>query len=251
MRRLFWDIETSPNLLAAFRVGHKVSVGYQSIFEERGIICLCWKWQGEKAVHHLQWDGNQDDRQLLEEFQPIIDSADEVVAHNGDHYDIKFMNTRMAAWGIKPRQEHKTIDTLAWARRKFYFNSNRLDYIAKFFGYEGKIHTDFDLWKCIKLKRCDKCMRKMVRYCKQDVRVLEWVYNHLEPFNKPKSHAGVMKGRPKTSCPRCGHERSIITQHRTTASGTKRVSLQCKGCGGFFSMPQLEYDKLTREVAMD
>jgi hypothetical protein len=45
----------------------------------------------------------------------------------------------------------KTIDTLKWARKYFNFNSNKLDYIAKYLGVGQKMDTGG--------------LRSMERYC--------------------------------------------------------------------------------------
>ena len=83
-RRLFFDIETSPNLALIWRPGHKISVSYNSIVRERAIICVAWKWEGERKIQSLTWDQKQDDAGLLRKFVPVMHEADEIVAHNGD-----------------------------------------------------------------------------------------------------------------------------------------------------------------------
>ena len=65
--------------------------------------------------------------------------------------------------------------TLKLSRSKFKFNSNKLDYIAKYLGMGEKIKTEFGLWKDIVLNKDKDAMAKMVKYCQQDVRLLEKV----------------------------------------------------------------------------
>lgn len=42
---------------------------------------------------------------------------------------------------------YKQLIALKVAKSKLYLNSNRLDYISKFLGFEGKIETTPDLWE--------------------------------------------------------------------------------------------------------
>jgi hypothetical protein len=234
MKRLFWDIETSPNICLNWRIGYKVSVTPESILKERKIICIGYKWEGGKA-EILTWDKNQDDKSLLKKFTYIANQADELVAHNGDNFDLPFFATRCALHGIV-FPTYKTADTLQWARRKFMFNSNKLDYLAQFFGVGKKLHTNFDLWKDICLKQCPKALAKMSRYCKPDVVVLEKVWKKIVLLSPVKSHAGVLNNGGKWTCPHCASEAVKINMTRVTAAGTKQYQMKCKCCGKIYTI---------------
>lgn len=180
-KRLFFDIEVSPNVVLSWRIGGDVSISHDSIVQERAIICVSWKWEGDENVHSLEWRGG-DDRTLVTKFAKVIDSADEIVGQNSDSFDVKWLRTRCLYHNVPISAKFNSIDTLKMARAGFKFNSNKLDYMAKFFGFEGKIKTDFDLWKDILLKNCPKALNKMVTYCEEDVRQLEKVYQKLAQY---------------------------------------------------------------------
>lgn len=165
-KRLFFDIETSPNIGFFWQAGYDLKVTHECIIEERAIICVCWKWAGQAKVHSLQWDGDQSDKALLKAFMPTLLEADEAIGHNGDRFDIPWLRTRCLFYDIPFPPQITTIDTLKAARGKFNFNSNKLDYIGKYLGLGGKAPTGgFDTWKDIKLKNCPKAMVRMVKYC--------------------------------------------------------------------------------------
>ena len=67
-RRLFFDIETSPNIGLFWSAGFKQRIDYSNIIKERAIICICYKWEDEKDVYHLQWDAKQNDKAMLQKF---------------------------------------------------------------------------------------------------------------------------------------------------------------------------------------
>lgn len=123
-----------------------------------------------------------------------------------------------------------TIDTLKVARSKFRFNSNRLDYIAKFLGIGHKIKTDFNLWKDVFLNKDKKALDYMVKYCKMDVSLLEQVHKKLSVHIAPKTHYGVIFGQDRGSCPECGSDELTIHKRKTTATGLKKIQYQCKVC---------------------
>lgn len=229
-KRLYFDIEVSPNIGFFWNPGHKISISYENIIHERAIICICYKWEYEKKVSFLTWDSKQCDKAMLKEFLKVANEADELVGHNGDRFDLTWIRTRCLFHGIPVFPNYVTIDTLKFARQKFRFNSNRLDYIGKFLGIGQKLHTGFHLWSDIVLNKCQKSMDKMVRYCKQDVLLLQEIHQKLNTYLPAKTHYGVKGGAEKVSCPECG---GVTKIHMTTisASGMKRQQRQCKECG--------------------
>jgi len=130
---------------------------------------------------------------------------------------------------------YTTIDTLKVSRSKFKFNSNKLDYIASYLGVGKKIKTDYGLWKDILLKNDKVAMAKMIKYCQQDVKILEKVFKELNLHLQPKTHFGVVFGQDKGSCPECGSDELVVKMHRYNASGTLKGQYQCKTCHKYHS----------------
>lgn len=229
-KRLYFDIETSPNVGFFWTAGFKLNIGPDSIIKERAIICICYKWEDDKVTHSLQWDAKQNDKKMLQEFIKVANEATELVGHNGDRFDLSWIRTRCLFHKIDMFPTYVTIDTLKIARSKFKFNSNKLNYIAQFLGIGEKIKTEYDLWKNITLYKDKSAMDKMVKYCKMDVILLEKVYKELSNHIAPKTHYGVLFGGDRGSCPECGSDDIIRKGVRTTATGVKKVQYQCKTC---------------------
>jgi len=242
MKRLFFDIETSPNVVLSWGVGRKISIDYSNIIKERAIICVCWKWEGSSKVYSLEWDKG-DDKKLLEDFIKVLNNADESIAHNGDRFDIKWLRTRCVFHQIEMPPKIKTLDTLKKARGAFYFNSNRLDYIGDYLGVGQKIETSYGLWKDIALNNCSKAMKKMVDYCKEDVRLLERVYKRLSPYITHNTHAAVLAGGEKWQCPECGTVDVVCNKTRTTAAGTIKREMKCNNteCRKHYTISNRDY----------
>jgi len=225
-KRLFFDAETSPNIGTFWSAGFKKAIPYQNIIKERAIICVCWKWEGQRKVNSLTWSKDQCDKQLLETFIPIMNSASEIVAHNGDNFDTKWLRTRCLKHDIDMLPNYISVDTLKDAKKYFYLNSNRMDYIAQFLDYEGKIHTEYELWQDILLHNCDKSLKAMVRYCKRDVILLEKIYNRFKKYAAPK----VNYATHTNHCPECNSNHIQIKAYRLSAQGHKKVQFQCLNC---------------------
>lgn len=219
-----------------FKAGYDQLIRPESIITERKTICLCWKWEHEGVVRSLTWDKEQDDKELLARFLEVASQADELVAHNGDRYDLPWLRTRCLFHRLSPIPLFKTIDTCAWARKHFYFNSCKLDYISGFLGHGHKLKTDSDLWRDILLHNDRRALKYMVKYCKVDVLKLEKVYKSLAPYMKPKTHAGVMVGLDKWTDPRNGSTNVNKSKTRVSASGTITHQMVCLDDGSFYTI---------------
>jgi len=192
-RRLFFDIEITPNLVVAFQIGPKVNLSIDNIVEERKVICICYKWSDDSKIYSLVWkDGN--DKEVLEKFSKVLESADEIVGHNSDNFDIKHVRARCLYHDIKFPIKLNSIDTLKMARQGYKFNSNKLDYIARFLGIGKKTDTGgLQLWKDIFLYNSKDALNKMVEYCKNDVDILEKVYICLQDYSPKKKFKYELK----------------------------------------------------------
>ena len=241
-KRLYFDIETSYCTGWFWRPSFKTSISYDQVLKESAIICICYKWQGSDKVYHLTWDKGCD-KSMMDKFYSVIEQADEVVTHNGDNFDIKWIRTRFLLHGYKSMPDLKSIDTLKISRQKFRFDSNRLDAIGKILGFGGKKDTGgIQLWHDIIQKNSKKAMMDMVAYCKRDVELLEKVFLKLEGFAKPKTHLGVFSGGDKADCPYCAGTHLYLKDRTVGVSGNIKCRMQCNGCNKSYTIPLKVYN---------
>lgn len=172
---------------------------------------------------------------MLAEFVKIANTAEELVGHNGDKFDMAWIRTRCLYHRIPMFPTYTTIDTLKVSRSKFRFNSNRLNYIADFLGLGQKRKVEFNLWKDVLLKNDRKALDTMVKYCKRDVSLLQDVFTELSKHIEPKTHYGVINGKDRGTCPECGSDHLVYQRMRVTATGIKRYRFKCRGCDKFHS----------------
>ena len=230
-KRLFFDIETSFNIGIFWRSGYNLTIQPDDIIKERAIICVSWKWEHEDEVHNLTWDKKQCDNKLLKDFIKVLNKADEIIAHNGDRFDIKWLRTRCLYHGIEMFPQYQSIDTLKHSKSQFNFNSNKLDYIAKFLGVGAKLkHEGMDMWKAIIFDKDADAMNRMVEYCDMDVLVLEKVFHKIQPYTKHKVNYSVLRGGDKFGCPECQSNNVRLRNTYTTPAGTIQHYMSCNSC---------------------
>jgi len=241
IKRLFFDIESSPMIVYSWRTGWKLTIGTENIIEDWKIICISYKWEGEDKVHTLDWGKDMCDKKLLQDFIQIANTADEMVGHNGDRFDLKKIRTRCIFHRIPMFPEYKSLDTLKKAKSGFSFNSNRLDYIAKFLGVGAKLeHEGFNMWvKCMKGDK--EALKNMIEYCEMDIIVLEDVFLTMQNYIKHNTHTGVIGNNLKHSCPNCGSEHNTLLKNKVTAMGTIKRNMECDRCGYNYDISNSSY----------
>ena len=244
IKRLFFDIETTPNVVYTWRAGYNITISHDSIIEERKIISIHWKWQGENKVHHLTWDKNQDDKEMLIAFIKVANSANEIIGHNGDRFDIKWLRTRCIYHRIPMLPIYQTLDTLKKAKKYFNFNSNKLDYIAQFLGVGAKTeHEGYSLW--LKVMKNDKeALRKMVIYGDNDVVILEDIFQVMSSYINQNVHHGALADKENISCPNCTEEVISYVKPIVTPLGTIQRIMNCDSCNSTFKISDSKFKKL-------
>lgn len=240
---LFWDIETSLMSVKTFGLNAEY-VSHKRIVTDWQILCTAYKWAGEKAIHcpdSLQKDRfgygySFNDYELCKHMREVLIEADIIVHHNGNDFDIKKFNSRLIAHGLNPLPTTLTcVDTYKAVKQIAKFTCHRLDYLGKKLGLGGKDGVDSDLWDRLFDDPNLKDMAKMVKYCKQDVRLLEKLFNYLKAYIKipllnpvPTSNLDLTAA----CCPNCHKKGSLIHRgiHSTLLKRYRRLSCTNKKC---------------------
>lgn len=241
-RIFLWDIETGLNIVSLFSLFQNQKViHYDAIEQERYVICASVKELGMKGIKTFKITDSDsfrfdptDDRKMLADLFEYLSEADALIAHNGDNFDLKYVNTRALKHGLKPLPNIITIDTLKIAKNHFKFNSNRLDYIAKFLGLGGKEKCPQSNWVDA-MYGSNSAVDKIAHYNRRDVEVLEEVYIKLAPYTESKLNQALFADDEEDIvCPLCGSEHFQSRGSRYTRV-TEYQRYQCTDCGHWFT----------------
>ena len=233
---LFYDIETAPNL--AYVWGH-YDQNVVRQYREWYVLCFSYKWEGQKSTKvvslpdfpEIYAANPENDLAVVGALWKLFDEADIVVAHNGDRFDMRKANARFVYHGLTPPAMPLQVDTLKVARRYFMFNSNKLGDLGEHLGLGNKEATGgFELWAGC-MRGDEKAWRIMKKYAKQDVDLLQDVYEQLRPWMTNHPNRALIDGRPH-ACPSCGHDELIRRGNRSTKVA-QYVQYQCKKCGSY------------------
>jgi predicted PolB exonuclease-like 3'-5' exonuclease len=245
LKRLFFDIETSYVKALVWRPGEQ-RVPITNIRGYTKIICISYKWQHEDKVHTLVWDKNQCDKKVVKEFIKILAEANEVVAHNGDRFDVKHVRTRAVDHNLLMYTKYRTNDTLKKARRFFNFLSNKLDYIGQFLEVGGKTpHEGMIMWEMIQEgtpAQQKEYLKKMVEYCERDVILLQDAFTVMSPYIDHNTNYAVLSGGYKWQCPECASKDVKMHHTDTTAMGWVKRHMCCNSCKKSYHISGKSYE---------
>lgn len=240
LKTLFWDIETSHDIVATFGL-YQDSVPHSNIIQNWFIISGSWKWEGEDKIHNTKSLVNKenfaDDKEIVRKLADIVNKADIIVHHNGDKFDLKKLNTRLIFHRLPPLKNNPlTVDTLKAAKKHFSFTSNRLDYLGIFLGVGKKVETPKGLWMDV-LKGNKKALNTMIGYNDGDVVLQEAVFNVLKPYiDLPL----VDKNYCGTICNHCQSPQIQFRGYLLTKAGVKYKRFQCQDCGAWGQLRKRE-----------
>jgi len=228
---LIFDIETAPMEAYVWSLWPKF-IDHGQIVQDWTVLTWSAKWLDEPHMMNASVDPSdpRDDFDVVEALWQLLDEADIVVAHNGDKFDVKRMNTRFFLLGLPEPSSYRSVDTLKIAKRKFSFSSNRLDYISKITDGPGKVsHEGFSMWKKCLNGDAD-ALRSMQEYNDGDVIELERVYKELRGWDNRHPNLGVYSDN-EMICPNCGSDDVESTGRFYTTQTQKYATYRCHGCG--------------------
>tara|TARA_R110002126_G_scaffold4455_2_gene23475 strand:- start:742 stop:1479 length:738 start_codon:yes stop_codon:yes gene_type:complete len=228
MKILLIDIEVAPNTAHVWGIFDQ-NISINQLLESSYTLCYAAKWYGNPKImfDSVQKSGKN---KMLANVHALLDQADAVVHYNGSRFDIPILNKEFLLSGMPPPSPAKHIDLLQVARRQFRFVSNKLDYVSQALGLGGKTdHEGHTLWvKCMNDDR--KAWKIMEEYNKNDVVLLEKVYDKFKGWIK--QHPNHNAYSPDICCPNCA-------SRKLQARGTQRSRVavyqrfQCQNCGSW------------------
>jgi hypothetical protein len=227
---LLLDIEMAPNVAHVWGIWDQ-NIGLNQLRESSYVMCYAAKWLGDKKMifDSVKKSG---DKKMLEGIHKLLDEADAVIHYNGKRFDIPSLNKEFLLHNMFPPAPFKEIDLLTVAKGRFRFVSNKLDYVAQSLGLGKKTeHSGHELWvQC--MAGIPKAWKLMEEYNKNDVILLEKVYERFKPWIKNHLNNNVINGT-MDCCPTCQSKNVQKRGFNITTVG-RYQRYQCRDCGNWF-----------------
>lgn len=228
MKTLWWDIETSPNLVYSFEL-RNAFIGIEQIVEPSRLLCFGAQW-GDRGKTMIFSEWAEGRAGMLEAAWSLLDEADVVGDYNGNRFDTPIANGELIDVG--PYSPVQKIDLYQAAKSIMKLPSMKLQYVAQHLGVGSKVpHHGFRLWLEV-LQGDPKAQALMEKYCKQDVKLLPRVHTKLRPWIK--NHPNVALYNGVDGCPNCGGQDLEKRGFRYTRISVYQ-RLRCLDCGAWSS----------------
>lgn len=225
------------------------------------ITHISYGWEGEKKAYDLSLldykgslKGDANERKLLEDFIKVYNTADQTVAHYGSKFDLNFLNSRIAMYGLPPLRPVKMTDTWRILKNKFAMLRNTLEAAIEFFKCPyGKPHLEKEIWRRVTMG--DRAAHKILRNrCHYDVLSLRWIYEtKLRPYDTTKSNRALAHRKldiddteisvqlQTAICPECEQAGTLRRKGYTYMKVNTSVQLVCVECRSWSYAPLLKF----------
>ena len=227
---LVYDIETSRGVFKAFWTG-KQYLGYKAMIKEPAIISISWKWIGGNKVHHLTWNKDHSDKDMVKKFLVHYNSADMVVGYNNENFDNRWVQARAMKYGFDFNTYIRSFDIYKQNKRLSRIVSYSMDYQAKFIDVAFKqSHEGILMWDMIEdgtPSEQKEYLQKMIDYNVGDIITTEEIYLKNRKYYGHKTHFGVLHGEEKYTCPNCGSSHVELYKTTVTPAGTIQRVMKC------------------------
>lgn len=232
---LLFDIETSPLKVSVYQKSvWRANITADQVLSEWFMLSWSAKWLGSEDTMSDRLKSKEalgeDDSRIVKSLWALLDQADIVISHNGSSFDLPNINVRFLINNLDPPSPYQSIDTYNIAKKQFGFTHNSLNGIAKVFGFNPKMETNFQLWKdCVDGK--EDALAYMEQYNRYDVDLLELVYLKLRPWIKGHPNVGLYIESDSHICPNCGSDRMVYTGKYYYTSVSRFETMRCESCG--------------------
>ena len=167
---------------------------------------------------------------MLNQVHALLAEADIVIHFNGSNFDIPTLNSEFLQEKMDPPAPFAEVDLLKTCRSRFRFLSNKMDFVARLLGIEGKVpHKGMELWKDC-MRGDEASWKTMEKYNKHDVVISEKIYHRLLPWIQSHPNMSLFIDDDEPRCINCGSDRLQSRGFARTPSLIYR-RYQCKNCG--------------------
>jgi hypothetical protein len=233
-RIAFLDIETAPAEVYAFHLG-KTVLNIDQVKNDGYILGWCGKWaDGTEIIRDFLTPAEsiaKDDYRITASAFDFVNSADILIGHNIDEFDLKVLGAAFIAHGFDRPLPCQTVDTYKGVVKSAKFLSAKLQFLAEKLTNEKKISTNFKLWKDCAAGD-PAALLAMETYCAQDITALEELYYAVRPHIKGHPNVGLYDiDIEHAVCPTCGGFELLDVSKLYTTSQSGWQMVRCSDCG--------------------
>lgn len=124
------DIERRPLVVKTWGLFDQ-NIGIRQIVEDSRMVSFAAILENQRKIPHFLSEFHDGRNKMLNHLWKVLDDADVLITYNGRSFDVKHINTELVKAGLSEPSSYEHVDLLPFVRRKFKFDSNKLDYVSQ------------------------------------------------------------------------------------------------------------------------
>lgn len=240
LKFLYIDIETSMIKTYQWSLWDK-HTPINMVIEDWYLLCYSALWMGDEddqvisdSLHHYPKPKSgrykDNEHELVKNLWNLLDEANFICAYNGKAFDRKKINAKFLEYGYPEPSPYKVIDPMLIVKGNFRLTSNKLDWVTRLLGNDGKHSTDLQLWiDC--MNDNEEQMTYMQEYCDKDVIELKDTYLKLRHWDQNSPNMALYYEDDKVRCNGCGSDDLEKLENKSANTTLSKFSvLRCNSC---------------------
>lgn len=227
----YYDIEISIKGKRGFAADCNYMISMAYAFNDGKVKVLSLA-DYPKTFKNNPWD----DSKLCEDIYSVFEESDHVVAHYGDKFDRKFVETRLLLNALPTTTGIKQSDTWKIAHRHLKLSNYRLDTLARVLGVGCKSYHEEKWWDWAMQGKVEG-VKLIAKYNKHDVDpLLRGVYKKLLRYDNTgpdltQLYFDKTMDSDRFMCPKCYSTNTIKKNFRYLYTKTAMYQRwRCKDC---------------------
>jgi DNA polymerase elongation subunit (family B) len=124
------DIERAPLVVKTWGLFDQ-NIGIRQIVEDSRMVSFAAITEGQRSEPLFRSEFHHGRTKMLNDLWDVLDKANTIITYNGKAFDLKHINTELVKAGLSEPSDFRHMDLLPFVRRKFKFDSNKLDYVSQ------------------------------------------------------------------------------------------------------------------------
>jgi hypothetical protein len=232
LKLLFIDIETTPIVAMTWGLFNQ-NISVDQVLKPHSLLCFAAKWRGDKQLfyHASPKQEGRDFNDMVRAAHRLLSEADAIVHFNGTSFDVPRLNTQFVKLGLPPPPPVPQIDLKKVVMSKFDMTSSKLAFVGPYLKIGEKVkNSGWELWqKC--LDGNGNAWLEMEKYNKQDVVLLEKLYDRVLPWIDGHPNLNLYVDEKDPVCPSCGSEKPLQRRGYVKTVTNAYVRYSCTSCG--------------------
>jgi DNA polymerase elongation subunit (family B) len=234
-RILVFDIECTGMIIESYGL-YNQNHNHKDIIEDWSLLSYAGYFPLQDEMHYMDNRFSldyKDDRQVVDGLHHLLSTADIIIGHNSDKFDLKKFNTKAEKYELGDIYDPIKYDTIKMLKAKYALPSNSLDYAARYFDLKERKSSHGKFPGKSLFDECKKgnieAWEELKLYNKQDCLVTWELFQRLAKHDRRINFNSFYQ---KSTCS-CGGQEFFKNGLKYAKNGAFQI-YRCRACSKSF-----------------